>query len=156
VHDQEAAVARYGRWTDEVLRECVAEQGRSGLTVREYARAVGVPYSTFVRWRVRFRGDVPRDTARPGPRLVAVDVIGGSGGIDVIGGIVALRGIGAAVADPPVPAAGDAEDRAVVVRRAEAAAGACLELEIARTIVRVPPDFDEVTLTRLVRTLRAC
>lgn len=111
--------------TEAHWRRMVAEQERSGLSVREFAEARAVSAWSLYRWRSRLgmvgrrsRGTGARRRRRPTEEaeLVAVDVVGGGS---------------EAVPVQPV-----------------------LEVEFADVRVRVPQGFDAKELTRLVSVLR--
>jgi len=113
--------------TEARWRRLIAEQERSGQSVREFAQEKGVSAWSLYGWRSRLgvasgrkcsgrrtarRHDVPAEA-----QLVAVDVVGsGSGG--------------------------------------DAGALPLFEVEIGDALVRVPRDFDAEELVRLVSVLR--
>ena len=61
-------MARRRRWSEEQMRELVQEHERSGVSLKAFAAAAGVPYTTLAWWRARLRGDGE-------PRLVPVVVV---------------------------------------------------------------------------------
>ena len=61
-------MARRRRWAEEQMRELVQEHERSGVSLKAFAAAAGVPYTTLAWWRARLRGDGE-------PRLVPVVVV---------------------------------------------------------------------------------
>lgn len=80
-------MARRQRWTDEERRELLAGFAESGLGVKAFADAAGVPHSTLAYW-LRRRGE----SAEP-PRFLAVEVEGprACGGAEVVFGEVVVR-----------------------------------------------------------------
>ena len=72
------------RWSESDRRGFLAAHAESGLSLKAFAAAAGVPYTTLAYWRQR--GD-----ARP--RLVPVEVerAPGAGGVEVVVGDVVIR-----------------------------------------------------------------
>jgi len=77
-------MGRERRWGDAKRRELLAAFRRSGGSLKAFAEAAGVPYSTMAYWRQR--GEV----ADP-PRFVPVEVARECGPIEVVVGAVVVR-----------------------------------------------------------------
>ena len=54
--------------SEEQYRQMLAEQAESGLSLTEFAKNVGVPYSTLAMWRIQLFGKQDRESDNPGPR----------------------------------------------------------------------------------------
>jgi len=78
-------MARRRRWSEDQMRELVQEHARSGVSLKAFAAAASVPYSTLAWWRARLRGDTE---ARLVPVVVAKDEFTG---IEISVGDVVVR-----------------------------------------------------------------
>ncbi|HNB60610.1 MAG TPA: transposase [Phycisphaerales bacterium] len=78
-------MARRRRWSEEQMRELVQEHERSGVSLKAFAAAAGVPYTTLAWWRARLRGGAE---ARLVPVVVAQDELAG---IEIAVGDVVVR-----------------------------------------------------------------
>lgn len=73
------------RWSASEMRELLREQERSGLSLRAFAEAAGVPYTTLSWWRAQLREEVV-------PRLVPVSVEERGGiSVEIVLGDVVVR-----------------------------------------------------------------
>lgn len=72
------------RWTVQQMRELLQEQERSGMSLKAFATAAEVPYSTLAWWRSRVRDGAT-------PRLVPVVVQDDTCGVEIVVGDVTVR-----------------------------------------------------------------
>ena len=89
------------RWSEDEMRVLLQEHEASGVSLKAFAAAAGVPYTTLAWWRSRLR----RESA---PRLVPVRVAqdAETGAVEIAVGDVVVR----------VPAGTSAETTARLVR----------------------------------------
>lgn len=118
--------------TEKFYRELLAERRRSGLSIRAFARARGIPAGTLSSWahQLRKRDAARRGKRAAGPTFVPVNVVGGS----------------AVVTAPTSTEA---------ARPARAGGGYEVEFGAGR-LLRLPSDFDEARVVALVRAVAAC
>lgn len=112
--------------TERFYRRLLAEQRRSGLSIRAFAKARGVPAGTLSAWGFQLK---KRDAARRAkeaerPTFVPVSV--------------ATAGVVASGAGRSGPAG---------IYEVELGAG---------RVLRLPPDFDDARATTLVRVVASC
>lgn len=77
-------MGRERRWGEEKRRELMAAFRRSGVSLKAFAEAAGVPYSTMTYWRKM------GESADP-PRFVPVEVAREGAPIEVVVGAVVVR-----------------------------------------------------------------
>ena len=78
------------RWCAAEMRELLQEQGRSGLSLKAFAAAAEVPYTTLSWWRSQLRAD------ESGARFVPVRVTEPRRGpVEIVVGDVVVRVDGA-------------------------------------------------------------
>ncbi len=87
------------RWSGQQMRELLQEQERSGVSLKAFADAAEIPYTTLAWWRSRLR-------RAETPRFVAVRVQDEVAGVEIVVGDVVVR----------VPAGTDAAATARLVR----------------------------------------
>lgn len=73
------------RWSEEQMRALVQEHARSGVTLKAFAAAARVPYTTLAWWRARLREDAE---TRLVPVVMAQDEFTG---IEIAVGDVVVR-----------------------------------------------------------------
>lgn len=72
------------RWSEHEMREILREQERSGLSLRAFAEAAEVPYTTLSWWRSRLRREAS-------PRFVPVRVPESASRVEIAVGDVVVR-----------------------------------------------------------------
>lgn len=123
--------------TERFYRQLLAEQRRSGLSIRAFARERGVPAGTLSAWTHELK---KRDAARAarqesGPEFVPVSVVGAEGESGA----------------PP------AESRKLSGQWGGAPQRSGYEVEFgAGRVLRLPPDFDDARAVALVRAVASC
>ena len=78
-------MARRRRWPEEQMRALGQDHARSGVSLKAFVVAAGVPYTTLGWWRAQVRGDAE---ARVVPVVVAQD---GFNGLEIAVGDVVVR-----------------------------------------------------------------
>lgn len=124
--------------TEKFYRGLLAEQRRSGLSIRAFAETRGVPAGTLSFWAHELRKrDAARGGKATGPTFVPVSVVDGP----------------TFLAGSPKPAWPTRPTRPA--RPTPARGGYEVELGAGR-VLRLPADFDEVRVAALVRAVTAC
>ena len=72
------------RWSEPQMREFLEERARSGMSLKAFAAAADVPYTTLSWWRARLRHG-------RAPRFVAVEVADSVRSVDIAVGDVVVR-----------------------------------------------------------------
>lgn len=121
-----------GQITEDEARALLDELGRSGLTLRDFTLARGIKPQRLSWWKSKLAGKHPRRPSRPS------------------------RAKAARSAPPPrfVPLVVDRPPPTVAVEAAPAPRGA-YEVALGEALtLRIPHDFHDATLARIVRVLR--
>lgn len=123
--------------TEEFYRELVADQEQSGLTLRAFAAARGMPAGTLSSWRHQLK---KRDAAARASRRQEATK----------SSFVPVSVVGAGAVANPAAAQPTPSMRAAV-------APVVYEVSLGRgRVLRVPADFDEARVAALVRAVTAC
>lgn len=117
--------------TERFYREILAEQRESGLSVRAFGKARGIPAGTLSFWRHQLR---KRDAARRGKRKTKP-------------GFVPVRLVDGP-AESPAP-------RAEPAKAKPPSGGYEVDLGGGR-VLRLPADFDDARVATLVRAVASC
>lgn len=72
------------RWSEHEMRELLREQERSGVSLKAFAAAAGIPYTTLSWWRTRLRREEPS-------RFVPVRVRDELHSVEIVVGDVVVR-----------------------------------------------------------------
>ena len=119
--------------TERFYREILAEQRESGLSVRAFGKAQGIPAGTLSFWRhqLRKRDAARRGKRKPKPGFVPVRVVEGR-------------------AASPVP-------RAEPTNATPPSGGGGYEVDLGGgRVLRLPADFDDGRVAALVRAVASC